>query len=353
MVLIAITMVGLLAFLGLVFDVSNAYAQRRWMQNSADAAALAGGGQLASNSARDAAAEQLVWNAITTYANKNGSPNVVSAYFINSSGQNIGAPLPANGGIPGSSNCKNTSCASGVRVTVTKTFSTFFLGVVSTRNGTVGATSAAQTGAPSGARSGIVPIAVPQCYVRPNSGTYQADTNLCGGNPSGKSHPIVGQGAQTPSGATSWRGVVDFNNITNDAGTQIDWCPGGGSKGIATTYIAAGGYNGECGPVNVGNWVAELPGTTGGAAGAQDYAAYPQYYAVGKTIYVLVYPEGTARNGANTRVKVIGFAKMQITYIDTNHLDAIWVPGQFYLSGPIDWNATTTCCGAISTQLWQ
>lgn len=64
LVVVAVMIVLLVAFLGLVIDGGNVYAQRRQMQNAADAAALAGARALAlgkGDSAAKVAAEQFAW----------------------------------------------------------------------------------------------------------------------------------------------------------------------------------------------------------------------------------------------------------------------------------------------------
>ncbi|HOQ98432.1 MAG TPA: pilus assembly protein TadG-related protein [Anaerolineae bacterium] len=71
LVVVAVLIVGLVAFLGLVIDGGNVYAERRQMQNAADAAALAGAREWARTQGSDPAA---VYAAVEQYANQFDEP---------------------------------------------------------------------------------------------------------------------------------------------------------------------------------------------------------------------------------------------------------------------------------------
>lgn len=127
MVLIALVMVGLIAFLALVIDGGMTFAARRQMQNAADAAALAGVRKLFAlyYGPHTAADEQAIYEAVIQYAQQNGvdDPADVEAWFINDSQVHTGAnPLPGNGSIPAD--------AVGVEVTTATSFPSFFATVV-------------------------------------------------------------------------------------------------------------------------------------------------------------------------------------------------------------------------------
>ena len=139
MVLVTLTMVGLIAFLALVIDGGIVFAERREMQNAADAAALAGTRQLWSDYEGDRLPddEKNILKAVHAYAEANGvedsngtpddgvNDNVV-AYFIDDDYPTtltpIGEPLPNNGGIPYD--------AVGVEVTTSTSFGSFFARVI-------------------------------------------------------------------------------------------------------------------------------------------------------------------------------------------------------------------------------
>src|SRR5260221_14560547 len=68
LVLVAIALVALIGFAALAIDVGHAYAQRRQLQNAADAAALAGA-RLVCGSGSDAA----IWAEVQNYVNSNSN----------------------------------------------------------------------------------------------------------------------------------------------------------------------------------------------------------------------------------------------------------------------------------------
>jgi len=338
-VIVALALVGLLAMLGLIFDVSNAYAKRRIMQNAADAAAYAGARVLGEEKGQPGysayTVEQDVLSAINTFAAKNGSPSTVTGVFLRSGGTQTGSIIGTNGGVP--------SDAAGVGVTTKIGFPTFFLGVINVGFGNVGANAAAMTGWPSAPSSGMMPIGVPRCYV---DNSYTHDEDLCGaGDQSTTSHVILGQGAQDPSGSESYRGIINLRTRYEDAAGKnpASGSCGDGDKQDAVRYIEAGGYNNECGKVNYNQYIDALTGNSNGNAGVDAYnpdatgSAYyngQPMYPIGTEILVCVYPEGTIDNGTKALVDCIGFAAMKITGFGSNHMDAVFA-GRFIQSGPI------------------
>src|SRR5712691_11286366 len=82
MVLFALTVVALMAMIGLVVDGGNIYVQRRTAQSSADAAALAGTRALRNATSPDQVG--AISPAIVSYAAENNfgvPPRVPCAYF--------------------------------------------------------------------------------------------------------------------------------------------------------------------------------------------------------------------------------------------------------------------------------
>jgi Flp pilus assembly protein TadG len=160
-VLITLVLIGLVAMMGLIFDGGNAYFQRRRMQNAADAGALAGGRRLAlANSAGDAsyAAEVAIKNAVNSYVTSNGgsaSNTYLHTFFVDPNNNRIGTEtsyIGSFGYVP--------STATGVSVTISTQFQTYFLSVVNINGGNVGASALVQTGAPSGVAN-LFPLTVP------------------------------------------------------------------------------------------------------------------------------------------------------------------------------------------------
>lgn len=148
-VVIALLMIGLVAMLGLVLDGGNAYAQRRRMQNAADAAALAGAGRMS----QSGTSNQQVLASVNEYATRNGASPNPPAYYIRSNGHQMNrvASYPAYDQPP--------QGAVGVHVTTTLTVQTYFLGALGINTFTAFADAAAMAG-PAGSVVGLVPWAL-------------------------------------------------------------------------------------------------------------------------------------------------------------------------------------------------
>lgn len=148
-VIVALLMVGLIAMLGLVLDGGNAYAQRRRMQNAADAAALAGAGRMSQSETTN----EQVLAGVHEYASRNGANPNPTAYYIRSNGQRMSpiASFPANERPP--------QGAVGVDVTATLTVRTYFLGALGINTFPASADAAAMAG-PAGSVVGLVPWAL-------------------------------------------------------------------------------------------------------------------------------------------------------------------------------------------------
>lgn len=341
LVIVALMLVGILAMAGLVFDGGSAYVHRRNMQNAADSAALAGAREFILRTDNSAATEQKILAAINAYAAQNGAPSTVVAFFVDVSNNQVGAQIGLNGGVPASivrralynaMPAEVGNDATGIRVVTTKTFPTLFLGAINATLGGVGARATVQTGK-AGAPKGLMPIAVPRCYV-----DKLAQNSLCGsGTQWDKEHTILGQVNQDPVGKKdkSYRGAINFTD-RKEGGAQVSTCPKGGSDvQFAVDIINNGGYNNECGPIDYGQII---DGFTGNKAG-NIIDAIQDNFPIGSDILVCVYPTGGITNpGTNADVPCIGFAAMRITGYDSNEMQAIWT-GSFITSGPIDNNA--------------
>lgn len=111
LIVVALSMVGLIAMLALILDGGNMFVQRRRMQNAADAGAIAGTRELAL-----ASTDEQVYNRIKEYTViRNGADDFKAVYLPG--GQIVGA-----GVVPPD--------ASSVQVAATTDFPTYFAGVV-------------------------------------------------------------------------------------------------------------------------------------------------------------------------------------------------------------------------------
>lgn len=142
LVLIALLMVAILAFLGLLIDGGRAYSARRIAQNAADAAAFAGARALTVRLDNSATSDSAINQTASTYAMANGavSPSNIQANYVYADGA-VG-PLIGSGSVP--------STATGVRVIVTLSFQPFFMTVImGPGSATVNARATAQGGPPT------------------------------------------------------------------------------------------------------------------------------------------------------------------------------------------------------------
>ena len=277
-VLITLLLIGLIAMLGLILDGGNAYVKRRNMQNAADAAALAGGRQLAlANGAGDnsGAAEILVKNAINNYTTANGgttSSSNLYAFFVDQSNISKGR-IGANGGIPDGT--------TGVSVTISTQFPTYFLGVVNISTGDVGAHTLVQTGAPSG-ETNLFPVAVPTATL----------TNM---TPSATQcrYDLVDNpeceiwGSSYGSGSSGWTCFHDPNCGSSDL---VDY--ENGTK--------------KSGTIEIGDWINTKTGVDGGAG---DLTAW----LTPTLVFVPVFDDWLDVGGGKLQYRVASFAVFQIT----------------------------------------
>ncbi len=203
LVTVALLLVVLIGFLAVAIDVGNLYAQRRFMQNAADAAALAGARALALGEAED-----LVRGEVDKYA------------------------LTVNGGQVCAAQIESTA----ITVTVGKSFATYFAGVVGVPSLTVAASAAAEY-EPAGAGTGLMPM-----IIHSNSFTTGQEVRIYGDE-------------KEPYDPT--------DNIISQTGGEFGWldlCGTGGGGQELRREIQTGGC--EC-TVQVGDWLAGKEGVTG------------------------------------------------------------------------------------------
>ncbi len=241
LVLVVIALVALIGFAALAIDVGHSYAQRRQLQNAADAAALAGA-RLVCSSGSDAA----IWAEVQNYVNSNSNhlnSVTVTAYYTTASGTHTGGVLP-NGSVP--------SDATGVEVSTRSTTPAYF--------GKVVGFAAFQPAAVGAARcsKGIAAIFADKCGQPSNSkvidwsGSSQvvvgdirsnSDLNMSGtGNVISNSTISTGSAGVSPAGLTG-KATTPSSSFATDTSCEpypvtfniADYAPGGSQA------VAAGG----------------------------------------------------------------------------------------------------------------
>ncbi len=293
-VLIALMLVVLLGMAGLVFDGGTAYAERRRMQNGADAGALAGAQQLT----KTGTTNHHVYSAINLMVNGNGSPRYggqtigFSANYI-SQGGSLGAAIQDVGNfVP--------STAIGVQVVANTTFTTFFMGVLGNPTGAASAVGTATFGRISGASNGMLPFG-PQCLVSnpqtladcftPGQFQFGVPINLWAGNGAGNlgwfgwdnTDPSASgsiASAQMQAANLCYSGEMYYTNPNNSSDHSIDiGDPVNGSSGVAN-----GNASKTC----------------------------MDTYIVGKSYLMPIWGTTNGLNGANAIYYIVGFAQFEV-----------------------------------------
>ncbi|MBI3732128.1 MAG: hypothetical protein HY259_01555, partial [Chloroflexi bacterium] len=143
LVLVGLMLVGMLGVVALAIDGGNLYVERRRAQNAADAAALEGTFQLML--CASACSEAAVRTALNTLAEDNGLPdttppahdavnNNLSGTYLNINGVTLGAM--GGGSVPAG--------ATGLVLTTTHSFTTYFAGLLGFPTLSVGSSAVAQ-----------------------------------------------------------------------------------------------------------------------------------------------------------------------------------------------------------------
>lgn len=120
LILAAAALVGLIGLVGLATDLGYSFAERRTMQNAADAGALAGAHAIAQSDPSNPSivlgqVEQAAWSNTLNSTH----PTVTSCMYVDNNDAELG---PCSAQVP--------DTASGVKVFVKETHNTFFIGVI-------------------------------------------------------------------------------------------------------------------------------------------------------------------------------------------------------------------------------
>jgi hypothetical protein len=170
----------LLGLLALVIDIGNAYAQRRYVQNAADAASIAAARHLANNMA--GATDAAVAGVVVSYLTLNGAatytPNASfgarnGAWYVNLSGTRVKA-VGSGGTVP------SFPTVAGIEIAAKKDVDTYFAKVMGYKTITVGARGSALYGN-SAAQQIQPPSGVPILPIAFDLNTYNQSIATCGG----------------------------------------------------------------------------------------------------------------------------------------------------------------------------
>lgn len=222
LVVFSMTIVAVVAMVGLIVDGGNAYAQQRRAQNGLDAAAEAGTVQLARRlmgvepGNTDAQWDALVLSSVTTTASVNGVQSITTPNYVDIDGDVLG-PV-GTGTIPAD--------AAGVHATGTRDFNTYLAGVIGFNSFQATAEATAVTGyLISVSANGLLPLTFPVLFT-------QCET---GGGSNRLVNPLIGSppGNSWPTGPNNLVALPLCSNGPGNVG-WIDWTPpSGGASEVA------------------------------------------------------------------------------------------------------------------------
>lgn len=290
-VVIAFALIGLVAFAGLVFDGGNAYAQRRRMQNAADAGAIAGARELA-----DGATNCVVNNGINNYTRTKNGALTYEATYIYLNGTEV--PIPNDCGLPSSN-------AYAVRVTAHTSFQTLFLGMFGATQGDVDAEAAAAFGGVNNLRNNITPIA-PECFGNANS------IENCGYTVN-RSYGIWDGGG---FGNLGWLGWGNGGTPGSSTTSETTLCA---NLNDPANMQYTNPYNPDDHTVSIGDWIV---GTTGVKNSNCDRDILQSYMLTGQPV-TLIFWGSTQGTGSNLQYQVVGFGKFVIEAYKLSHGNGI------------------------------
>jgi hypothetical protein len=269
-VIIALMLTGLVAIAALVFDGGTAYAQRRQMQNAADAGAIAGARRLSLALPGETNTDSQVYNAIHEYTvTRNGAQSFVATYYPG--GQTVGSTSP----VP--------SSAYGVIVTPTLTSPTFFGSVLNLPNRSTAANAFASFGGIVEMDDGVYPIAV-------NWQDFQI----------GQTYTLFSGGGPGNFGWLGWTGSPSASAL----------CTSLTPPGNSQNYVNPNDPNDHA--LTVGDWV---QGTTGISNEKCARDALDYYISTGTPVTIVVWDPATG-TGSNVQYHIAGFATFVIQSYD-------------------------------------
>jgi Flp pilus assembly protein TadG len=337
-VLFAVSLTAILLMVGVVIDGGYGLEQSRSAQNASDFAALAGARIVAESIAGNTldGTDANVKAAIVASLHVNGSatptfgaPN--DPVYVDSSGNTVG--LVGSGAIP-------TSTV-GVRLSSSRSWRPFFLGIAGINSWTASAGATAKGGyAAGGPAGGVFPIGIAQAFFdgrQPCAGPVSTD-------PSSPCHvQHLTPGTLNVPGGFGW---LKFGCNGYGLGQVAPANDGGcaNNKPFLQTEITTGNSYGCCTQVNLPgskDFIGSLPGNKASAD-----CSYFINNKVVVTIAVWDYADGTG-SGAYYHIK--GFTGFQITACDGGKdVEGVW--RQPFFLGP-----TTTTPGfagqALAVQL--
>ena len=317
LVVFALSLVVIILAVGLVIDGGNAWSQRRSAQNLADFAALAGTKVVSANfSAPGTQTNATVKSAVEAALSANGLATTAlgtdyAASYVNNSGALVSGYGPS-GAIP--------SGVVGVQVSPSKSFKTYFLGVVGITSFTASATATARTGFYPGTYGGpggnLVPVGVNLATI---TGTTECPPGAVVGSATPGCTPLaLTQGDTVAPGQFQWLSWDGTGNtpylcsiLGPPANSPVYTVPANG-------YINISGNTGVSNSSCVRGQASPLEGINGWVSLQTTIlvpiiSPGPGPCPAGCFANGTPYPPSVVGNGANATYNIIGFAGFELT----------------------------------------
>jgi Flp pilus assembly protein TadG len=299
---LAIAMVALLTFTGLVVDGSNAFAQRRQMQNAADSSALAGANALNRYSIGTGTATAIHAAALSEATSNGADPASFTCTLVRSGGGTQACPTATNGlTVP--------SDAFRVRTQTSQTHDTLFMRVIGNDEFSASASAAAAVQRVTGGTAPFMVCALgqaPEPNLLDNSNpAVPIDDWPINAAAIGRTYNVWGNDIKAHdcgNPSSSFRGLVDEGNGPYEL--PGDWESRTGNKNGPTLALIGSGT-----PCDAN-------------------------YTVGCVMVLPLCPTGNDSGGSNFEMHCTRMGAFEVTHVSNHDLDAIFRGGVTLADGP-------------------
>lgn len=322
-VIIAVALVVLLAFVALAIDAGNGYTAKRQAQNAADAAALAGARQIVLECAKQGLNpgpnEAEIRNRVTQMVEANSTGAAFHAYYVGTDGTRLSNnEIGTLGAVP----CNCPTRGQGVEVVASNSTTSFFAGLIGRPTLSVQATAKARYGTVKQVTSGLYP------FTRRND-TFQFNQTVT---------LRFLDDADTAPGNFGW---LTWDGQNNTPALCQSLTPPGNSElyynpGTAPDFNDPD-YNDHA--IDIGKWVQGAPGNKNAACVNQ----WLQWHIDNSAEMIIPLYDDVVDQGSNVNYRIAGFAAFKVDSYDFTGQNKS-ITGKFVRTVTNgDWATNITC----------
>jgi hypothetical protein len=321
-VILAVAIVVLLAFVALAIDAGNGYTAKRQTQNAVDAAALAGARQIVLECARQGENpgpnEAEIRNRVSQMVQANSSGATFHAYYVGADGARLSEnEVGTLGAVP----CNCPTRGQGVEVVASNSTTSFFAGLIGKPTLDVQATAKARYGAVRQVTSGLYPFTR-----RMGSFEYNQTVTL----------RFLDNADEAPGnfGWLTWDGQNNIpalgESLTPPGNSELYYNPGVPPDWSADTNDHA---------IDIGKWLQGAPGNKNSA----EVRAQLDWHIANQTDMIIPLYDEVAGEGSHMNYKIAGFAAFKIESYDFGGQNKA-ITGKFVRTVAVgDWATNITC----------